>query len=113
MMGKRGIRGAEQNQHGGKKGSKLNFHQRCLLRGRGPRNKLYVALFKLLAGASSVNPITLPSAAKGAYCGRAFRYAVSVWCSAGVTGAPSFTMRSMIEPQLSAVAGFVVAIARS
>src|SRR5687768_4440681 len=50
MMGKRGIRGAEQNQHGGEKGSKLNFHQRCLLRGRGPRNKLYVALFKLLAG---------------------------------------------------------------
>src|SRR5688500_1541939 len=28
-------------------------------------NKLYVALFKLLAGASSVNPITLSSAAKG------------------------------------------------
>ena len=41
------------------------------------------------------------------------RYALSVWCSAGVTEAPRITMRSMIASQLSAEAGFVVAFARS
>jgi hypothetical protein len=41
------------------------------------------------------------------------RYAVSVWCSAGVTDAPRITMRSMIASQLSSEAGLVVAFARS